>query len=125
STYHQLGIVAQAQRQWAPAERYYQQALQIYIDFNDRYEQAGTYHQLGRVAEEREQWQSAVGYFFNALETYVAYQDEHNRNIVLRGLGRVWQATQDAALPARVAAILGVSQSEARELLAGGGATAN
>jgi len=40
--------VAQEQRQWAQAEEYYRQALAIYVEFNDRYEQAGTYHQLGR-----------------------------------------------------------------------------
>ena len=42
-----LGMVAQEQRQWAQAEQYYQQALAIYIEFNDRYAQAATYHQLG------------------------------------------------------------------------------
>ena len=30
STYHQLGRVAQEQRQWEQAEQYYQQALAIY-----------------------------------------------------------------------------------------------
>ena len=37
STYHNLGRVAQEQRQWQQAEQYYQQALQIKIEFNDRY----------------------------------------------------------------------------------------
>ena len=46
-TYHQLGIVAQKLRQWAQAEAYYQQALAIYVEFNDRYERAGTHHHLG------------------------------------------------------------------------------
>jgi uncharacterized protein HemY len=55
SIYHQLGMVAQEQRQWEQAEDYYQKALQISIDFNDRYAQAGTYHQLGRVALEQRQ----------------------------------------------------------------------
>ena len=56
STYHNLGRVAQEQRQWVQAEQYYQQALQLKIEFNDRYEQAGTYHQLGIVAQEQRQW---------------------------------------------------------------------
>ncbi|MCP4426125.1 MAG: tetratricopeptide repeat protein, partial [Chloroflexi bacterium] len=46
STYHQLGVTVQAQRQWETAVRHYQRALQIKIEFNDRYSQAGTYHQL-------------------------------------------------------------------------------
>ena len=41
-------MVAQEQRQWAQAEGYYQQALAIKVEFNDRYEQANTYHKLGR-----------------------------------------------------------------------------
>ncbi len=38
SIYHQLGIVAEEQRQWQQAEQYYQQALQIRLEYNDRYE---------------------------------------------------------------------------------------
>src|SRR5436190_7887049 len=45
SVYHQLGMVAQHRRQWAQAEQYYQQALLISIDFNDRHAQAHAYHQ--------------------------------------------------------------------------------
>ncbi len=37
STYHQLGMVAQEQRKWKEAEGYYQQALQIYVEYQDRY----------------------------------------------------------------------------------------
>ena len=55
STLHQLGMVAQEQRQWAAAEGYYKQALAIYVEFNDRYEQAGTLHQLGMVAQAQRQ----------------------------------------------------------------------
>jgi len=62
SIYHQLGRVAQEQRQWAQAEQYYQKALEIYVEFNDRYQQAGTYHQLGVVAEEQRQWAQAEQY---------------------------------------------------------------
>ena len=55
-TYHQLGSVAEEQREWAQATHYYQQALAIYIEYQDRYEQARTYHQLGRLAEEQREW---------------------------------------------------------------------
>jgi tetratricopeptide (TPR) repeat protein len=51
STYHQLGIVAQALREFEQARRNYQQALQINIEFGDRY-LCSTYHQLGRVAQD-------------------------------------------------------------------------
>ena len=45
--YHQLGWVAQWGRTWEEAKGYYEQALQIKIEYNDRYSQASTYHQLG------------------------------------------------------------------------------
>ena len=92
STYHQLGRVAQAQRGWAQAERYYQQALEIKIAFDDRYAQAGTYHQLGRVAEEQRGWAQAERYYQQALEIYIAFDDRYHQGLVYHQLGRVAQA---------------------------------
>ncbi|MBN1401465.1 MAG: CHAT domain-containing protein, partial [Anaerolineae bacterium] len=66
--YHQLGIVAQEQRQWAQAEQSYQQALDIKIAFNDRYSQASTYHQLGIVAQAQRQWAQAEQSYQQALD---------------------------------------------------------
>ncbi|MCB0000277.1 MAG: tetratricopeptide repeat protein, partial [Anaerolineales bacterium] len=43
TTYHQLGIVAQAQRDWQTAVSHYQNALAIFIEYNDRHSQARTY----------------------------------------------------------------------------------
>ncbi len=77
SIYHQLGRVAQEQRQWQQAEQYYQQALQINIEYNDRYAQASTYHQLGRVAEEQRQWEQAEQYYQQALQIYIEYNDRY------------------------------------------------
>jgi len=116
-TYHQLGNVAEEQRQWQQAEQYYQQALQIFIEYNDRYAQASTYHQLGMVAEEQRQWEQAREYFLQALDTYVAYNDTHNGSIVLSSLARLWKASGDANLPAAVATILGYSVEETEKLL--------
>ncbi|KAM3105389.1 CHAT domain-containing protein, partial [Phormidesmis sp. 146-33] len=50
TNYHHLGIVAQELREYEQAHNDYQQALQIYVEFNDRYSQASTYNQLGIVA---------------------------------------------------------------------------
>ncbi|NJN13732.1 MAG: CHAT domain-containing protein, partial [Richelia sp. RM1_1_1] len=44
--YHQLGIVAQQQRQFEQAEQYYFKALKIYEDAGDLYSAATVYHQL-------------------------------------------------------------------------------
>ena len=111
-TYHQLGRVAEEQRQWAAAEGYYRQALALYVEFNDRYEQAGTYHQLGRVAQAQRQWAAAEGYLLQSLEIFQQYQDEYSLGITRRSLGRVWRAGGDGGLLARAAALLGVPEAE-------------
>ena len=58
-TYHQLGWLAQEQRQWKQAEEYYQKALEIRINLKERDLQAETYHGLGTVALEQRQWKQA------------------------------------------------------------------
>ena len=110
-------MVAQEQRQWAQAERYYQQALEIYIEFKDRYSQASTYHNLGRVAQEQRQWAQARDYFLKALTIAVEFNDEYRTGTRLGSLARLWQASEDRGLPAAVAAILEMSPQEAEKLL--------
>ena len=89
-------MVAQEQRQWAQAEQHYQQALAIYIEFNDRYSQASTYHQLGMVAQEQRQWAQAKEYLLQALAIFVEFQDEHNMLHHPANLARLWRDTGDA-----------------------------
>jgi len=121
--YHQLGIVAQTQRQWATAESHYNQALQLFIEFNDRYSQASTYHQLGRVVEELENWQEAFDFLFQDLIISLEFNDEHGAGITLRSLSRVWQAARSspdfdkAAILKRLAASLNITPAEAQSLL--------
>jgi len=112
SIYHQLGRVAQEQRQWAQAEQYYKEALAIKIEFKDRYAQADTYHQLGIVAQEQQQWPQARDYFLKALETFAEYQDQHNLMIVLRSLARLWRESCDGSLPGLAASRLGATPDE-------------
>ena len=49
-------------------KNYYKQALQIKIDFNDRFSQASTYHQLGFVAQQQRQWEQARQYLLETLK---------------------------------------------------------
>ena len=95
--YHNLGAVAQAQRQWAQAERYYQQALEIFVACNDRYEQAKTYHQLGMVAQAQRQWAQAERYYQQALEIFVAFNDRYAQAKTYHQLGMVAQAQRQWA----------------------------
>ena len=91
TSYHQLGMVAQEQRQWVQAEQYYQHALQIFIEFNDRFAQADAYHQLGRVAQEQRQWAQAEQYYQHALQIYIEFNDRFQQASTYHQLGIVAQ----------------------------------
>jgi tetratricopeptide (TPR) repeat protein len=91
SIYHQLGIVAQEQRQWKQAEQHYRQALQLFIEYNDRYNQAKTYHQLGRVAQEQREWAQAEQHYQQALQIKIEYNDRFAQANTYYQLGAVAQ----------------------------------
>ncbi|MEH2371174.1 tetratricopeptide repeat protein [Nostoc sp.] len=87
--YHQLGNVAQKQRQFDVAVDYYNKALKIYEDAGDLYSAADEYHQLGMVAEEQRQFDVAVDYYNKALkikedagDLYSAAKKYHHLGIV-------------------------------------------
>ncbi len=71
------------------------------------------------VAEEQKQLAPAVDYYFQALEIYAAYPGDHNQTIAMGSLSRVWQAAgaapafDKAAVPQRLAGILGIPPAEA------------
>jgi tetratricopeptide (TPR) repeat protein len=90
-TYHHLGIVAQEQHQLEQAGQYYQQALEIYIEFNDRYSQADTYHELGMVAQKQRQFARAEHYYQQALQLDIESNDRYNRAKTYHNLGVVAQ----------------------------------
>ncbi len=113
--YHQLGIVAQEQRKWEEAQGYYEQALQIYVEYEDRYSQAGTYHQLGRVAQEQRKWEEARENFLQALQIFVEYNDGYSGGIVMRSLARLQRASNDMHLVGEVASIIGWTSEKVEE----------
>jgi tetratricopeptide (TPR) repeat protein len=86
-----LGIVAQQLREWEQARSYYRQALEIFIEYGARYEQASTLHQLGRVAQELREWEQARSYYRQALEIFIEYGDRYEQACTLHQLGRVAQ----------------------------------
>jgi tetratricopeptide (TPR) repeat protein len=86
-----LGNVAQQLREWEQARSYYQQAIEIYIEYGDRYEQASTLHHLGMVAQELREWEQARSYYRQALEIKIEYGDRYEQASTLHCLGRVAQ----------------------------------
>jgi len=87
--YHNLGTVAQEQRHWEQAEQYYQQALQIYIKYNNRFNQAGTYYQLGRLIQEQRHWERAEQYYQQALQIYIEDNNRFNQANAYYYLGKL------------------------------------
>jgi tetratricopeptide (TPR) repeat protein len=74
--------VAQEQREFEEARKNYNKALEIFIEFNDRYSQAKTYHQLGMVAEEQWEFEEARKNYNKALEIFIEFDDRYSLEIV-------------------------------------------
>ncbi len=98
-TYHNLGIVAQQLGEYHQAWDYYQQALEIKIEYGDKYDCAITYYQLGKVAQELREYHQARDYYQQALEINIEYGDKyssarnyHNLGMVAQQLGEYHQA---------------------------------
>ena len=91
STYHQLGIVAQALREYKQARQHYQQALDIKIQFGDHYSQACTCHQLGVVAQAMQEYRQAKQHYQQALDIYIEFGDRYGQARPYQSLGMVAQ----------------------------------
>ena len=101
----------------AAAEGYYKKELRIYIDFNDRYEQAGTLGQLGLLAEAQSDWGQAIEYTLQTASIFAAYEDPQ-LEIALRALARLRQASGNPQIARQLAEELAISVAEGEALLA-------
>ncbi|MDY7021357.1 MAG: tetratricopeptide repeat protein, partial [Cyanobacteriota bacterium] len=89
SIYHNLGMVAQKQRQFDEAVQYYQKALQIKEDAGNLYNAAMEYHHLGIVAKEQQQFDEAMKYYQKALQIYEDAGNLYNAAYIYHNLGIV------------------------------------
>ena len=92
---HQLGMVAQGQHQWQKAEQYYQKALEICIEFDDRYDQAREYLHLGIVAFEQREWSQAEQCYQKALKICIEFNDRYHQALVYHELGILAEEQQE------------------------------
>ncbi|MGB7314331.1 MAG: hypothetical protein WA939_15475, partial [Nodosilinea sp.] len=95
---------------------YYQQALDLYIEFGDRYEQASTLSQIGLLAEDLENLAEAGNYHLQDLQICVEFNDQNRAAFTLKNLQRVYQATQNEALLTEAAQILNTTPDELRQI---------
>jgi len=79
-------MVAEELREWEQAKAYYQKALDIKIEYSDRYNQASTYHALGLLAEAQEDYAEARANLQIALGIYIEFQDEYRASVAREAL---------------------------------------
>jgi len=95
TTLHQLGYLAQQLREWEQARSYYQQAIEIFIEYGARFSQASTLHNLGMVAQELREWEQARSYYQQAIEIKIEYGARFSQASTLHQLGIVAQELRE------------------------------
>ncbi|WP_155119058.1 tetratricopeptide repeat protein, partial [Microcystis aeruginosa] len=102
------------------ARSYYRQALEIFIEYGARYEQASTLHNLGRVAQEVGELSQAKSYYLQALQILAEFNDNYTiQTFSLPRLVALYQQTQDEEILVGIASVFGVGVEELRGLLEG------
>jgi tetratricopeptide (TPR) repeat protein len=94
-TFHQLGRVSQELREYEQARQYYQQALDINIQFNNVYEQASTFHNLGIVSQALREFERAQQYYQQALDINIQFNDVYEQASTFHQLGSVSQELRE------------------------------
>ncbi len=89
---HQLGILAEEQRRFDEAEKWYQQSLEISGRIGNEYGQSITLHQLGVIAYFRRQFDEAENWYRQSLEITERIGDEQGQSITLHQLGIIAHA---------------------------------
>jgi tetratricopeptide (TPR) repeat protein len=87
-----LGIIAEVQRDYTMAERWYKQSLAIFEKHGDEHRAAASYNQLGQVSRSQYAYQDAVIWYLKALSVFLRYQDNHNFMIVASNYALAVQA---------------------------------
>src|SRR5262249_54745821 len=76
SAYHQLGMIAEEQRDFAGARQWYLKSLAISEKIHIEHIAAGTYRQLGRIAQEQQDFAGARDWHLKSLEITEKLGDE-------------------------------------------------
>ncbi len=97
SSYHQLGMIAQEQRDFVAAESWYRKALSAEEELGDRYGAAITYQQLGRVAQAQRDFSAAEQWYRKSLAIEEKQGDEQGAAVIYHQLGIIAQEQGDLA----------------------------
>ncbi len=75
-TYHQLGMIAEQQRDFAAAEQWYRKSLAIREKQGDEHGAASTYGQLGILAGLQGQWLDSARWLIKSVAAFRRTRDE-------------------------------------------------
>ncbi|MGL5831877.1 MAG: tetratricopeptide repeat protein, partial [Waterburya sp.] len=70
-------------------------ALDIYIEYGDRFSQARTLHNLGSIAQQLKEFQQAREYYQQALDIYIEYGDRYSQASSYFQLGKVAEELEE------------------------------
>ena len=95
AAYHQLGIIAQEQRDFAAAEQWYRKSLAIDEKQGNEHGAAITYYQLGIIAQEQRDFAAAEQWYRKSLAIDEKQGNEHGAASSYGQLGLLAELTQD------------------------------
>jgi tetratricopeptide (TPR) repeat protein len=98
ATYYQLGTIEQDRWNFAAAEDWYQQSLEISERLGNEEIQAGCYHQLGRIAEQTRTFDLAKTWYDKALEISERLNLEQGVASIYHNLGSIAMEMHDLGL---------------------------
>ncbi len=99
---HQRGLVAQQQRKYDDAERWFQRALEIEEEIGDRHGAAMSQHQIARLEQERGRLEEAESLLLRAVTGLEEAGDAEHAAVAWRQLGRLAQERGDRARAKRL-----------------------
>jgi len=95
STYHQLGRIAQEQRDFAGAEKCYLKSLEINKKLANKLGAARSCHQLGMIFQEQRDFERARKWYLKSLGIKEEQGDEHGMAMSYHQLGIISQEQRD------------------------------
>ena len=98
-TYHQLGRIAEEQRDFASAEQWYRKSLAIKEKQGNEHGEAITYHQLGNVAYLQRDFAGAEQWYLKALAICIKYGDKYHEEITRSNLEILREAAGRRPIP--------------------------
>lgn len=94
-TRYQLGSIAKEQEQYKQAKDYYEQALNIFIEYEEHHSQAKTFNELSIIALESREFSEAKNYCKKAIDIYDESDDLLAKAVIFNNLGLIAQELRE------------------------------